>query len=131
MNTGELENSFRYDDSREEFFDFSISSLFSSHQGEILCMTVSHNNEYIVTGSRDRFITVLRLESGEVEHSVEQHTDAITSLALTQDDVLLISGWHITTNLESCFTEYSSLLHLFQLHVIKQSNDGHFVECNC
>ena len=73
--------------------------LSSSHQGEILCMTVSHNNEHIVTGSRDRFITVLRLESGEVEHSVEQHTDAVTSLALTQDDILLISGWSFTYNL--------------------------------
>lgn len=55
-------------------------------------MTVSHNNEQIVTGSRDRLIVVLRLETGEIEHSVEQHTDAVTAIALTQDDAVLVSG---------------------------------------
>lgn len=55
-------------------------------------MTLSHNNEQIVTGSRDRSITILRLETGEIEHSVEQHTDAVTAVALTQDDAILISG---------------------------------------
>lgn len=67
----------------------------SVHQDEILCMTVSHNNEHIVAGSRDRLIIVLRLETGEVEHSIEQHTDAVTSVALTQDDLLLISGMFV------------------------------------
>ena len=62
------------------------------HQDEILCLAVSHNNEQIVTGSRDRLIVVLRLETGEIEHSVEQHTDAVTAVALTQDDTMLLSG---------------------------------------
>ena len=53
---------------------------------------MSHNNEQIVTGSRDRLIIVLRLETGEVEHSIEQHTDAVVAVALTQDDALLVSG---------------------------------------
>ena len=66
---------------------------FSVHHDEILCMVVSHNNEQIVTGSRDRLIIVMRLETGEVEHSIEQHTDAVTAVALTQDDGLLITGW--------------------------------------
>lgn len=65
---------------------------FSVHQDEILCGIVSHNNEQIVTGSRDRLIIVLRLETGEVEHSIEQHTDAVVAVALTQDDALLVSG---------------------------------------
>lgn len=55
-------------------------------------MAVSHNNEQIVTGSRDRLIVVLRLETGEIEHSVEQHADAVIAVALTQDDAILISG---------------------------------------
>jgi len=55
-------------------------------------MTVSHSNEQIVTGSRDRLIVVLRLETGEIEHSIEQHTDAVTAVALTQDDSVLVSG---------------------------------------
>ena len=62
------------------------------HQDEILCLAVSHSNEQIVTGSRDRLIVVLRLETGEIEHSVEQHTDAVTAVALTQDDTMLLSG---------------------------------------
>jgi WD40 repeat protein len=76
-----------------EVVDFSSS--FSIHQDEILCMTVSHNNEQIVTGSRDRLIVVLRLETGEIEHSIEQHTEAVTAVALTQDDAILVSGWSI------------------------------------
>jgi WD40 repeat protein len=55
-------------------------------------MTISHNNEQIVTGSRDRLIVILRLETGEIEHSIEQHTDAVTAVALTQDDAILVSG---------------------------------------
>jgi WD40 repeat protein len=55
-------------------------------------MTVSHNNEQIVTGSRDRLIIVLRLETGEIEHSIEQHNDAVIAVALTQDDAILVSG---------------------------------------
>jgi WD40 repeat protein len=55
-------------------------------------MIVSHNNEQIVTGTRDRLIIVLRLETGEIEHSVEQHTDAVIAVALTQDDAILVSG---------------------------------------
>jgi WD40 repeat protein len=58
-------------------------------------MTVSHNNEQIVVGSRDRFIIVLRLETGEIEHSIEQHTDAVVAVALTQDDAVLVSGLHL------------------------------------
>jgi len=65
---------------------------FSIHHDEILCMTVSHNNEQIVTGSRDRLIIVLRLETGEIEHSIEQHNDAVIAVALTQDDAILVSG---------------------------------------
>jgi WD40 repeat protein len=70
----------------------TCSMISSVHQDEILSLAVSHNNEYIVTGSRDRFIIVLRFETGEIEHSIEQHTDAVTAVALTQDDALLISG---------------------------------------
>ena len=60
-------------------------------------MTVSHNNEHIVTGSRNRLIIVLRLETGEIEHSVEQHLDAVTAVALTQDDAILVSGLLFST----------------------------------
>jgi len=34
----------------------------------------------------------LRFDTGEIEHSVEQHTDAVIGVALTQDDNLLVSG---------------------------------------
>ena len=69
---------------------------FSFHNDDILCLTVSHNNEQIVVGSRDRLIIVLRLETGEIEQTVDQHTDAVVSVALTQDDSILISGKSIT-----------------------------------
>jgi hypothetical protein len=59
-------------------------------------MIVTHNNEQIVTGSRDRLIIVLRFDTGEVEHSIEQHTDAVTAIALTRDDAILVSGLLLT-----------------------------------
>lgn len=79
-------------------------------QDEILCLTVSHSNEQIVTGSRDRQIVVLRLETGEIEHCVEQHTDAVTAVALTQDDTMLLSGLSSHGYERSFYmTEFSSL----------------------
>lgn len=66
--------------------------FFSVQQDEILCMIVSHNNEYIVAGCQNRLIIVIRIETGEIEHSIEQHSDAVVGLALNQDDGLLISG---------------------------------------
>jgi WD40 repeat protein len=62
------------------------------NQNEILCMKISHNNQLIVVGTRDRLIIVCHFETGEIEHSIEQHTDAVTGVGLTQDDALLISG---------------------------------------
>ena len=70
--------------------------MSSVHHSEVLCLAVSHNDEHIVTGSRDRLIVVMRLETGEVEHSIEQHIDAVTAVALTRDDALLISGSYST-----------------------------------
>ena len=37
-------------------------------------------------------IVVIRLDTGEIEHSIEQHTDAVVAVALTQDDGLLVSA---------------------------------------
>jgi len=68
-------------------------------------MTVAHNNDHIVTGSRDRLIVVLRLETGEIEYSIEQHSDAVIAVALTQDDAILVSGFCIiiSKNEDFCF----------------------------
>ena len=81
----------------------------SVHQDEILCATVAHNNEQIVTGSRDRLIVVLRLETGEIEHSSVHHSDAVIALALTQDDGLLISGRIIRENIWRFIRDYFSI----------------------
>ena len=69
-----------------------LQNIYSVHHDELLCMIVAHNNEQIVAGSYDRLILVFRLETGEIEHSIERHSDAVVAVALTQDDTLLISG---------------------------------------
>jgi WD40 repeat protein len=46
----------------------------------------------LITGTYDRLINVIQVENGEVVHSIEKHFDAITALAISLDDTILVSG---------------------------------------
>lgn len=53
---------------------------------------MTHSDEFIVTGTNDRLINVIRIENGDVIYSIEKHYDAVTALAISLDDSILVSG---------------------------------------
>lgn len=53
---------------------------------------LSHNDEYIITGCKDKLINIIRLTSSEVIQTFDKHDDAVTALALSLNDTILISG---------------------------------------
>lgn len=62
------------------------------HKAAILCSVLAHNSQHLITGTDDRLVNVVDIESGELIHSEEKHFDAVTHLALSTDDVILVSG---------------------------------------
>ncbi len=65
---------------------------FSHQASQILCAVLSHSDEYIITGTAGNDINVIRIETGEIVHTGNKHVDAVTALAITKDDTILISG---------------------------------------
>lgn len=45
-----------------------------------------------MTGTYDRLINVISIETGDIVHSIEKHFDAVTALAISLDDTILMSG---------------------------------------
>lgn len=70
-----------------------IENSFACTESEILCSVLSHDNEYIVVGAANSIVYIIRLETGEVVLVGDKHIDAVTALALTNDDSILISGY--------------------------------------
>ena len=62
------------------------------HKSSVLCSVLSHSDEFLITGTYDRLVNVIRIETGDVIHSVEKHFDSITALAISLDDTILVSG---------------------------------------
>jgi hypothetical protein len=62
------------------------------HKSAVLCGVITHTDEFLITGSHNRVLNVIRIETGDVIHSIENHFDAITALAISQDDTILLSG---------------------------------------
>ena len=72
------------------FSSFCLQS--SNHKADILCAVLTHNDEFIITGTYDRLVNVIRLETGDLVHSVEKHFVAITAIAISLDDTILVTG---------------------------------------
>ena len=54
---------------------------------------LTHTDEYVITGAENSAIMVISIETGEVLHYVDNmHTSAVTTLFLTLDDSILVSG---------------------------------------
>lgn len=66
--------------------------LFSIHKAAILCSVLTHSDEFLITGTYDRLVNVIRIENGDLVHSLEKHFDAVTALAISLDDSILVSG---------------------------------------
>lgn len=60
----------------------------------MLCAVLTHSDEYLITGTYDRLLNKIRVETGDVVFSVEKHFDSITALAISSDDSILVSGMY-------------------------------------
>lgn len=75
------------------------------HTAAVTALTITADNQYIISGSQDKIIKVWHLETGKEIFSLTEHPEWITSLAITNDGKTLISGledatikvWNLTT----------------------------------
>ena len=77
----------------DSYFKQNVSlSIKSMHKAAILCSVLTHNNEQLITGTDNRLINVIQIETGEVVHSIDRHFDAVVALAISLDDLILVSA---------------------------------------
>lgn len=67
---------------------------FSCNKSAVLCSVLTHSDDMIITGCKDRLINFIRIDTGELVNTLDKHEEAVTSLAISLDDVILISGNH-------------------------------------
>ena len=53
---------------------------------------MSNTDEFVVVGTKEKLISLIKIATGDVLFKIEEHTDAVTALALSRDDDILISG---------------------------------------
>ena len=58
----------------------------------ILCSVLTHSDEFLITGTQDRTINVIKIDTGDVVQTTDKHLDAVTALAISLDDFVLVSG---------------------------------------
>lgn len=60
-------------------------------KGEILCLVVTSNYQYIVAGSSDHVVRIWNISSGELMHALEKHTRAVYGAVVTHDCRIVLS----------------------------------------
>jgi WD40 repeat protein len=100
--------------------------------------TISINNERgeLAVGYSDHFIRVFDLESLELKHAVQAHTNSVFTVQYTPDKMFLMSGsrdaklkvWDATRNYEQA-AEVAA--HMFAInHLVFSPDNKHFVTCS-
>ena len=62
------------------------------HTEAVTCLTLTTNDDVIVTGSRDQKVRIISMATGEVLHLRSEHQGAVVSVILNSNDTLLASG---------------------------------------
>ena len=65
---------------------------YSCNNSPILCIVLAHSDDILITGCKNRAINLIRIDTGEIINTLNKHEDAVTALALSLDDTILISG---------------------------------------
>lgn len=66
--------------------------MLVEHEDVVSCVGVTDGNQYVISGSYDKRLLVWCLDTGEVEHQLIGHTDHVTSVKITRDGTIAISG---------------------------------------
>jgi WD40 repeat protein len=63
-----------------------IVRRFTGHSRDVNCVAVGHDGKHVLSGSNDQSIRVWELETGELVHTLGNHTGEVFDLALRPED---------------------------------------------
>ena len=66
--------------------------LLERHTGEVLCLALTIDNKYIISGSRDKTIRIWDFQLKTQECVLRGHNEYILSVAVTRDNRYIVSG---------------------------------------
>ncbi|MBW4613148.1 MAG: WD40 repeat domain-containing protein [Desmonostoc vinosum HA7617-LM4] len=102
--------------------DIKLPQTITAHTDAIWSAAISKDGKTLASGSKDRTIKILNLETSKVKATLRGHTGTIKSLALTNNDQILVSSssdgtikiWNLQTNqlmrtVSECFTPIDSV----------------------
>ena len=69
-----------------------LNRMIAGHTDAVLCVAISPNGKFAVSGSKDNTLRVWKLEDGECFRILDGHTRDVNCLAFSQDGKHLISG---------------------------------------
>ncbi len=64
----------------------------NAHPGGVLCMTLSHNNRFILTGGPAGEVRLWELRTRDLISHLKEHVSRVTSLVLSQDDTFAVTA---------------------------------------
>ena len=68
---------------------FTIDDI---HQKSILCILIMNDNRNVITGGKDKCVTVTHCCLGKITHRMIHHKDFVTTMALSTDYKYLFTG---------------------------------------
>lgn len=66
--------------------------VLRGHEGWVWCCAISHNDEFIVSGSKDNKIKIWESSSGNCVKTFEGHSSYVTCVCISNDDRYIISA---------------------------------------
>lgn len=77
---------------KRDWLSYIFKNLFREHLGAVLCLTMTSDDDIIISGSDDTTIVVFSVMSGKRIDVLKGHTKAVTALKLNSTADLLASG---------------------------------------
>lgn len=77
---------------KRDWLSYIFKNLFREHLGAVLCLTMTSDDDIIISGSDDTTIVVFSVMSGKRIDVLKGHTKAVTALKLNSNADLLASG---------------------------------------
>ena len=65
------------------------------HQKAVLCASMLPACTKVISGGKDRVVFIWSLDKGAVEHRLNGHTGDVTTVAVTKDGSVAITGKNV------------------------------------
>lgn len=73
-------------------FYLFLNQVLIEHEHGITSIAVTNQNNYVVSGSKDKQVIFWSFKDGNVIHKLTGHTDAIVKVVITTDATVIFSG---------------------------------------